>query len=95
MLALVKLALRIATTDFDNELNLYIADCLSELAGLGVVYDSTNPDEQIKTAVIAYCKWHFGDNDTADRWRDIYHEKVKQFQTMTGYTTWSDEDEEA
>jgi len=47
------------------------------------------PDSpQILTAIIAYCKWKFGDNENADRWENIYHEKLAQLKTMTGFTDW-------
>lgn len=88
MLDLVKLALRITTTDFDAELTMLINDCLSEMGGLVVdVTDTT--DAQIQSAVVAYCKWKFGNNEDSERWEAIYHEKLGQLMTRTGYTTWS------
>ena len=59
------------------------------MAGLGVTAaTSTTTDPQIISAVIAYCKWQFGNNEDADRWRDIYHIKLGQLKTMSGYTDW-------
>lgn len=92
MLAAVKLALRITTTAFDTEITSLINDCLAELTALGVVVPaSPENNDQIKSAVIAYCKWLFGSNEDADRWRDIYDRKLAQFKTMTGFTVWEDE----
>lgn len=92
MLSKVKLALRITTTAFDTEITSLINDCLDELEALGVVVpDSPETDNQISTTVIAYCKWLFGSNDEADRWREIYDRKLAQFKTMTGFTVWEDE----
>lgn len=92
MLTLVKTALRITTDAFDDELDLLIEACADEMKGLGVtVADAESTDPQICTAVIAYCKWQFGANTDADRWRDIYHEKLAQLKTMTGYTAWTAE----
>lgn len=94
MLNTVKLALRIASSSFDTEIQLLIDDCLLELAGLGITNISsteggtTTYDKQAQTAVIAYCKWKFGNNEDAERWADIYHEKVAQLQMMTGHTDW-------
>lgn len=89
MLAAVKLALRITTTAFDSEIQMLIDAAIAEMNGLGVTAataDTTDP--QIISAVIAYCKWLFGSNEDADRWRDIYHVKLGQLKAMTGYTDW-------
>lgn len=43
---------------------------------------------QVLQAVIAYCKWQFGNNEDAERWERIYHEKLAQLKTMTGFTEW-------
>lgn len=93
MLDIVKLALRITTTAFDSELQGLINAALEEMTGLGVVITTESDGQpaslQVQTAVIAYCKWLFGNNADADRWRDIYHTKLAQLQTMTDYTEWS------
>lgn len=89
MLNAIKLALRISTNAFDSEIQTLIDAAIAEMAGLGVTAStSTTTDPQIISAVIAYCKWQFGDNGDADRWRDIYHIKLGQLKTMTGYTDW-------
>lgn len=90
MLALVKLALRLSTTTFDDEVGLYIADCISELTHLGITVatDTTTgdpTDKQIQSTIVAYCKWKFGDAENKEAFRSIYNEKVKQLQSMTGY----------
>ena len=36
----------------------------------------------------AIAKNILGNNEDADRWRDIYHTKLGQLKTMTGYTDW-------
>ena len=86
MFTLVKLALRVVTDAFDTEIQLYINDCISEMTALGVIVDETDP--QIQSAVIAYCKWKFGDNENKDAFEKIYHTKLAQFQMMykAGYT---------
>lgn len=89
MLNAIKLALRIATNAFDSEIQTLIDAAIAEMAGLGVTAaTSTTTDPQIISAVIAYCKWQFGNNEDADRWRDIYHIKLGQLKTMSGYTDW-------
>lgn len=89
MLNAIKLALRISTNAFDSEIQTLIDAAIAEMNGLGVMAataDTTDP--QILSAVIAYCKWLFGSNEDADRWRDIYHIKLGQLKAMTGYTDW-------
>ena len=85
---LVKLALRITTDAFDSEIEMYIKDCVSEMSALGVnVYDIGLEDFQIQSAIVAYCKWKFGDAENKDAFERIYHEKLGQFQMMysSGY----------
>lgn len=92
MLEIIKLALRITTNAFDTELETLIAACLEELSGLGVVVqtetDGTPSSLQVQTAIVAYCKWQFGNNEDAERWEGVYHTKLAQLQGMTGYTNW-------
>lgn len=85
MLNLVKLALRISTTAFDEEIQLLIDDCMDELQQMGVF--AMPGDNQIKTTVIAYCKWKFGDADNKDEWEKIYHTKLAQLKTSGSYKT--------
>ena len=95
MLDMVKTALRISGDAFDDEIELLIEACLDEMEGLGVVIekdDAGDPkDAQTHMAVIAYCKWQFGDHDNAERWEKIYHTKLEQLKTMTGHTIWTQE----
>lgn len=89
MLELVRKALRVKTDDFDEEITLLIEDCLAEMDGLGVTGCSMHTeDPQIRSAVIAYAKWKFGDSDTKDDFERIYHTKLGQLMNMTGYTEW-------
>lgn len=92
MLNKIKLALRISTNAFDSEIQNLIDAAILEMNKLGVTAstdDTTDP--QIVSAVVAYCKWLFGNNEDADRWRDIYHVKLSQLKTMTGYTDFGTE----
>lgn len=92
MLQIVKIALRIVTDAFDSELLLLISACIEEMTGLGVVIQTGTGgvpvSPQVQSAIIAYCKWQFGNNEDADRWRDVYHIKLRQLKTMTGFTNW-------
>lgn len=92
MLEKVKLALRIAGDTFDTELADLIDACLEEMAGLNVLVnldgDGVPTSPQVTQAVIAYCKWQFGDNDHKEQFEAIYHTKLAQLKTMTGFTDW-------
>lgn len=87
MLDKVKLALRIATTAFDSELNDLIAAALADL-GLAGVTTLTETDPLIIRAVTTYCRVNFGQPDDYDRLKASYDEQKAQLQTATGYTDW-------
>jgi len=92
MLTIVKTALRIAGDAFDAELEDLIAACIEEMSGLNVIVDTdaegVPTSSQVRTAIIAYCKWQFGDNDNKADFEAIYHTKLAQLKTMTNYTDW-------
>jgi len=92
MLEIVKKALRIATDDFDDEIQLLIDACLENLQGLGVIVTTeTNgsiTSAQIRLAIVSWCKWQFGENDDQDKWRKIYDRTLAELKMMTGYTDW-------
>lgn len=86
MLARIKLALRITTNAFDDELNGLIASALMDLGIVGI--DGAVPettDELLITAVTTYVKLHFGDPSDPDRLKASYDEQKAQLITATGY----------
>lgn len=85
----VRLALRITTTSFDDEITDLINAALLDLGLAGVIEDDTD-NALIIRAVITYCKLHFGDIDTAeyDRLKLAYDEQKAQMSMATGYTDW-------
>ena len=94
LLNIVKLALRITTSAFDAELRLLICACLEEMEAMNVLVER-NPgggptSSQVQSAVVAYCKWQFGNHEDKDQWEQIYHTKLAQLKTMTGFTDWRD-----
>lgn len=91
ILAKVKLALRITTDDFDNELTDLINACLADLGIAGVSQNDTT-DALVIRAICTYCKYHFGDANGAeqlDRLKASYDEQKAQMSMATGYTEWS------
>lgn len=88
MLAKVKLALRITTSAFDDELNDLIDAAEADL-GLAGVSTVTETDALIIRAVITFCKMNFGEPADYDRLKKAYDEQKAQLGMATGYTTWS------
>lgn len=91
ILAKVKLALRITTNDFDDELTDLINACLADLGVAGVSQNDTT-DALVIRAICTYCKYHFGDANGAeqlDRLKASYDEQKAQMSMATGYTEWS------
>lgn len=88
MLELVKLALRISTTAYDDELVSLISAAKLDLGIAGVVVPS-ELDDLVKRAVITYVKVHFGAPDEYDRLKASYDEQKAQLSMATGYTVWT------
>lgn len=87
MLESVKLALRITTDAFDNEITDLINAALADL-GIAGITNLDEADALIKRAVITYCRVNFGEPDDYDRMKASYDEQKAQLQTATGYTDW-------
>ena len=87
LLAKVKVALRIVTADFDDEIMDLIEAALLDLNIAGVSEMDTG-DPLILRAVITFCKAHFGEPDEYDRLKKSYDEQKAQLQMATGYTNW-------
>ena len=89
MLELVKLALRIKTTAFDEELNQLIEAAKTDLGFGGMVLPETI-DQIVKQAIITYVKMNFGLPEDYDRLKKSYDEQKAQLGTASGYTVWGD-----
>lgn len=90
MLDRVKLAMRITTDAYDEEINSLINAALLDLGIAGVTI--TDSDELIRRAVITYCRLHFGSPEDYANLKASYDEQKAQLQTATGYTNWGDAD---
>lgn len=83
MLEKVKLALRLTTTVYDNEIDDLITAALADLRIAGVPNKDNDP--LIERAVITYCRVHFGSPDDFDKVKAAYDEQKAQLQMTTGY----------
>lgn len=87
MLNKVKLALRITTNAYDDELTDLIEAAKADLGIAGVVIPETL-DAIVSRAIVTYCKVHFGSPDDFDRLKASYDEQKAQLTMATGYTDW-------
>lgn len=83
----IKMALRITTSAFDDELTDLINAACADLGIAGVVLPESL-DAICTRAVITYCKLHFGEPDDYDRLKASYDEQKAQLSMATGYTAW-------
>lgn len=86
----VKMALRITTDAFDDELTILISAAKLDLGIAGVTLPSTL-DDICNIAIITYCKLHFGEPDDYDSLKASYDEQKAQLSMATGYTIWTDQ----
>ena len=85
----VKMALRIVTDAYDDEIDSLIAAAKSDMGIAGVVVPS-ELDDIVGLAVTTYCKLHFGSPDEYDRLKASYDEQKAQLSMATGYTAWTE-----
>lgn len=88
-LQIVKKALRIATDAFNDELELLITACHKDLGIAGVDSCLKADDELIKVAVIAFCKWRFGEPDNAEQMQKLYEMQKAQLMVAHDYTDYN------
>lgn len=89
MLEKVRLALRITTTAYDEELRDLIESAKQDLGIAGVVIPE-DIDAIVTRAIITYCKMSFGLPEEYDRLKRSYDEQKSQLSNATGYTDWGE-----
>lgn len=82
-----KLALRITTDAFDEQVSDLLEAALLDLGVAGVVVPDTI-DAIVKQAAITYVRLHFGHPDDYDRLKASYDEQKAQLSMCSGYTDW-------
>lgn len=87
MLEKVKMALRITTDAFDDELYDLI-EAAKEDMGIAGVIGIDDTEAIIGRAIITYCKMAFGLPEDYDRLKRSYDEQKAQLSTTTGHTNW-------
>ena len=89
MLDKIKLALRIKTNAFDEEINDLINAALADLAAAGITRQDKE-DPLIIRAVVTFCRANFGSPADYDKMKTSYDEQKAMMQMATGYTEWGD-----
>ena len=89
LIAKAKMAGRITTDAFDNQISSLLDAAALDLGVAGVVIPSTL-DALVEQAEITYFLLHFGDPDNYDRLERSYNEQKAQLSMCTGYTDWGE-----
>ena len=84
-----RLALRITTDAYDNEISELGDAAAIDLNIAGVVLPD-ELDSVVNTAINTYVKMRFGQPEDYDRLKASYDEQKAQLATATGYTDWGD-----
>jgi len=84
MLDKVKLALRITTNAFDDEITELIFAAKADLEIVGAEADENEP--LIAQAIVTYCKVNFGSPDEYDRLKKSYDEQKAQLRANPMYS---------
>ena len=87
MLEKVKMALRITTDAYDDELEELIDAAQFDMGIAGVIPEEIDPI--VSRAIITYCKMSFGLPEDYDKLKASYDEQKAQLSNATGYTDWS------
>lgn len=87
----VRLALRITTNAYDDEIVELIDAAEQDLQIAGVVIPDSL-DSIVNTAIVTYVKMRFGQPEDYDRLKSAYDEQKAQLVTATGYTDWGGAD---
>lgn len=88
MLEKVKMALRISTDAYNDELNDLIEAAKVDMGIAGVLIPE-EVDAIVTKAIITYCKMSFGLPEDYDKLKKSYDEQKAQLSNATGYTDWS------
>lgn len=90
MLEKARMALRLTTHAYDEELEDLIEAAKLDLGIAGVVLPA-EPDELIQRAILTYVRMHFGKPDDYDRLAASYDAQKGALQIASGYTNWGED----
>lgn len=87
LIAKAKLARRMTTNAFDDEVERLLNAAMLDLGVAGVEVPAAS-DYLVEQAAITYFLANFGDPDNYDRLKKSYDEQKAQLATNTGHTSW-------
>lgn len=84
-----KMARRITTDAYNDEITALLNTALADLGVAGVEVPE-GADALVSTAAVTYFLAHFGNiaKDECERYKASYDEQKAQLSMCTGYTTW-------
>lgn len=82
-----KLALRVTTSAFDQEISDLLDAALLDMGVAGVKIPATMTP-LVQQAAVTYVRANFGQPDDYDRLKKSYDEQKAQLSTCSGYTDW-------
>lgn len=85
MLSIVKLAMRLTTNAYDNEIERLIQAACGDLGIVDIIASADETDPLLQRAIITYCRLHFGTPEDYDKLKASYDEQKAQLMTKTGY----------
>lgn len=85
MLQAVKIALRVVTDAYDDEITALINSAISDIGITGTDAESLVNDPLVTQAIKTYVRLNFGSPSDYDRLKRSYDEQKAQLQTCSGY----------
>lgn len=85
MLTETKLAMRISTNAYDNEINRLIAAACADLGIVDVEANVSTTDPLLQQAIITYVRLHFGTPEDAEFLARSYDEQKAQLISNSDY----------
>lgn len=86
-----KVALRVTTNAFDDEITDLINAALADLGIVDIkpeLLTASDPLPLVQRAVMTYCRLHFGEPDDYERLKESYDEQKSQLLMNSTYTEW-------
>lgn len=86
-----KVALRVTTNAFDDEITDLINAALADLGIVDIkpeLLTASDPLPLVQRAVMTYCRLHFGEPDDYERLKESYDEQKSQLLMNSAYTEW-------
>ncbi|MBQ8074285.1 MAG: DNA-packaging protein [Clostridia bacterium] len=88
LLERVKIANRITTSAYDDELEELIKEAKADLGLKGIDLFGKEEDANIRRAIVVYCCIHHGQREDREMLQRSYDDLKSRLSMSTGYTKW-------